>query len=165
MVPAGTILPPPIGTIATTMCRVAGSIKPTSDSDIKFEVWDAGHRLEREIPLGGGGRLRRSHQLRRHQNRTLAWLTPAAPRIQATSVARQTSRPAIRRSDRLRLAWKHLQAARSKDIIRAFYGEPVKHSYFSSCSNGGRQALMEIHAFQRTMTACWSARRRTTGRT
>jgi feruloyl esterase len=42
---------------------------------------------------------------------------------------------------------KHLQAARSKDIIRAFYGSPAKHSYFSSCSNGGRQALMEIQRF------------------
>jgi len=25
--------------IVTTACRVAGSIKPTSDSDIRFEVW------------------------------------------------------------------------------------------------------------------------------
>ena len=42
---------------------------------------------------------------------------------------------------------KHLQAVRSKDIIRAHYGQPAKHSYFSSCSNGGRQALMEIQRF------------------
>src|SRR5205085_4525886 len=42
---------------------------------------------------------------------------------------------------------KHLQAARSKDIIRAFYGRRIAHSYFSSCSNGGRQALMEIQRF------------------
>ena len=42
---------------------------------------------------------------------------------------------------------KHLQAVRSKDIIRAHYGQPAKHSYFRSCSNGGRQALMEIQRF------------------
>ena len=40
LVPAGTFDPPgatpPIDTAA---CRVAGSIKPTSDSDIQFEVW------------------------------------------------------------------------------------------------------------------------------
>src|SRR5204863_8555879 len=41
----------------------------------------------------------------------------------------------------------HLQAARSKDIITAFYGAPIQHSYFSSCSNGGRQALMEVQRF------------------
>src|SRR5438105_856065 len=38
-VPAGTVLPPPIGAIVTTMCRVAGSIKPTSDPDLKFQGW------------------------------------------------------------------------------------------------------------------------------
>src|SRR6266480_8020362 len=42
---------------------------------------------------------------------------------------------------------KHLQAARSKDIIRAFYRQSISHSYFSSCSNGGRQALMEAQRF------------------
>src|SRR5437667_369268 len=39
------------------------------------------------------------------------------------------------------------RVAGSKDIIGAFYGESIKHSYFSSCSNGGRQALMEIQRF------------------
>src|SRR2546427_1123774 len=35
VVPAATFNP----AIVTTACRVAGSIKPTSDSDIRFEVW------------------------------------------------------------------------------------------------------------------------------
>ena len=41
----------------------------------------------------------------------------------------------------------HETAERSKAIIGAFYGEAPKHSYFSSCSNGGRQALMEAQRF------------------
>src|SRR6202030_1878260 len=41
----------------------------------------------------------------------------------------------------------HETAEQSKAIIRAFYGEAPKHSYFSSCSNGGRQALMEAQRF------------------
>jgi feruloyl esterase len=32
-------------------------------------------------------------------------------------------------------------------VIQAFYGDAPKHSYFSSCSNGGRQALMEAQRF------------------
>src|ERR1041385_8801524 len=31
--------PAPVGTIPVAICRVAGKIAPTSDSDIRFEVW------------------------------------------------------------------------------------------------------------------------------
>jgi hypothetical protein len=41
----------------------------------------------------------------------------------------------------------HETAEQSKAIIRGFYGETPKHSYFSSCSNGGREALMEAQRF------------------
>lgn len=41
----------------------------------------------------------------------------------------------------------HETADKAKRIIRAFYGDGPKRSYFSSCSNGGRQALMEAQRF------------------
>src|SRR5262249_42997344 len=41
----------------------------------------------------------------------------------------------------------HETAEKSKAIIKAFYGEAPRKSYFSSCSNGGRQALMEAQRF------------------
>jgi hypothetical protein len=41
----------------------------------------------------------------------------------------------------------HETAGRSKAIIRTFYGDGPKHSYFDSCSNGGRQALMEAQRY------------------
>src|SRR4029079_5280342 len=41
----------------------------------------------------------------------------------------------------------HETAEKAKAIIRAFYGDGPRHSYFSSCSNGGRQALMEAQRF------------------
>ncbi len=37
----------------------------------------------------------------------------------------------------------HETAERSKAIIRAFYGDGPSRSYFNSCSNGGRQAIVE----------------------
>jgi len=37
----------------------------------------------------------------------------------------------------------HETAEQAKAVIRAFYGEAPKRSYFSSCSKGGRQGLME----------------------
>ena len=34
-----------------------------------------------------------------------------------------------------------------KAVVAAYYGREPKHSYFGSCSNGGRQALMEAQRF------------------
>jgi len=143
VVPAGTFNP----AIVTTACRVAGSIKPTSDSDIRFEVWmptedwngkflSAGEGgYAGSINYGGiGGALRRGYAGGSTDTGHVGGTADFAP----GHPEKVTD-----------FGWrgKHLQAARSKDIIRAFYGKSIKHSYFSSCSNGGRQALMEIQRF------------------
>ncbi|GGH09322.1 tannase/feruloyl esterase family alpha/beta hydrolase [Silvibacterium dinghuense] len=41
----------------------------------------------------------------------------------------------------------HLMTLRAKDVITAFYGQSPAHSYFASCSDGGREALMEAQRF------------------
>ena len=41
----------------------------------------------------------------------------------------------------------HETAAASKAIVEAYYGKPPVHSYFSGCSDGGREALMEAQRF------------------
>ena len=41
----------------------------------------------------------------------------------------------------------HSMTQVAKAAIRAFYGEGPQRSYFASCSNGGRQALMEAQRF------------------
>ena len=143
VVPAGTFNP----AIVTTACRVAGSIRPTSDSDIRFEVWmptegwngkflSAGEGgYAGAINYGGiGGALRRGYAGGSTDTGHVGGTADFAP----GHPEKVTD-----------FGWrgKHLQAARSKDIIRAFYGRSIKHSYFSSCSNGGRQALMEIQRF------------------
>jgi hypothetical protein len=148
VVPAGAFDPPgatpPIDTAA---CRVAGIIKPTSDSSITFEVWMPTSGWNRKfLSAGEGGwagavnyggiaeALRRGYAGGSTDTGHVggnADFAPGHPQQVAD------------------FGWrgKHLQAARSKDIIRAHYGRPANHSYFSSCSNGGRQALMEIQRF------------------
>src|SRR6266536_2872577 len=64
VVPAGTFDPPgatpPIDTAA---CRVAGSIKPTSDSNIQFEVWmPLASWNGKFLSAGEGGRFRLARQ-------------------------------------------------------------------------------------------------------
>lgn len=46
-------------------------------------------------------------------------------------------------------AWRavHLTATTTKDIAREYYGKPVSKAYWNSCSNGGRQGLIEAQRF------------------
>jgi feruloyl esterase len=142
MVPAGTVNP-----IDTTACRVAGSIRPTSDSDIRFEVWMPADNWNGKFLSAGEGGYAGSI--------SYAGIGAALRRGYAggstdTGHVGGDADFAPGHPEKVTdYGWrgKHLQAARSKEIIQAFYEEPINHSYFSSCSNGGRQALMEIQRF------------------
>jgi feruloyl esterase len=41
----------------------------------------------------------------------------------------------------------HVTAVAGKAITAAFYAKPVQHAYFEGCSNGGRQAFMEVQRY------------------
>jgi hypothetical protein len=150
IVPAGTFDPDgagPAAPIDTTACRVAGTITPTSDSVIQFEVWMPATGWNGKFLSAGEGGWAGSINY--------GGIADALRRGYAggstdTGHVGGTADFAPGHPEKVTdFGWrgKHLQAVRSKDIIRAYYGESIKHSYFSSCSNGGRQALMEIQRF------------------
>jgi feruloyl esterase len=41
----------------------------------------------------------------------------------------------------------HVTAATTKEIANRYYGKPVSHAYWNSCSNGGRQGLLEAQRY------------------
>lgn len=41
----------------------------------------------------------------------------------------------------------HMTATTAKDITRAYYARPVSRAYWNSCSNGGRQGLIEAQRY------------------
>jgi hypothetical protein len=128
-------------------CRVIGAIHPTEDSNIGFEVW---------LPFGGwNGKYLAVGELGAAGAINQPGIVEAVRRGYAASStdtghvgANQDYAPGHPEKV-IDGGWraKHLEAERSKQFIRLFYDKPAKHSYTSSCSNGGRQALMEAQRF------------------
>ncbi len=128
-------------------CRVAGVIKPSSDSDIRFEVWlPAANWNGKFHGIGNGGFA---------GSISYAGLAGALARGYATA-STDTGHSTSDASWALGHPEKivdygyraiHEMTDKAKQIVKAFYGEGPQRSYFASCSNGGRQALMEAQRY------------------
>lgn len=130
-------------------CRVSGVIRPSADSNIQFEVWmpESGWN-NKFFGVGNGG----------FAGAISFDQMGAAIRSGYATASTDTGHQAdgIDASWALRHPEKiadfgyraiHETAAKAKSIVSAFYGNGAKRSYFSSCSNGGRQALMEAQRY------------------
>jgi Tannase and feruloyl esterase len=130
-------------------CRVTAVSKPTPDSDIKIEVW---------MPAGGwNGKLRSQGNGGFAGEIDYSGLGLAVMQGYA-SAATDTGHAA----DGTKATWAldhsekivdfgyraiHEMTIVGKAASKAFYGYAPKYAYFASCSNGGRQALMEAQRF------------------
>lgn len=150
-VPAGAFTPPQGQAIPNlpAFCRVSGIIKPSSDSNIEFEVWLPVSGWNGKFQGIGNGGFAGS----------IGWGAMAAAISHGYATA---STDTGHKGDAVNAAWAldhpqkvmdfgyraiHETNVKAKAIITGFYGENVKRSYFSSCSNGGRQALMEAQRY------------------
>ena len=155
---AGDFSPPTGSKIAglPAFCRVAGSVKPTADSDIRFEVWAPSAGWNGKILMIGNGGLAGSivYGNARIQGGGLA----AALRSGYAAVSTDTGHVSDMTDD----VWApghpekvidfgyrgiHEVAVKTKAIVEILYGRPAQHAYFQGCSNGGRQALMEAQRY------------------
>ena len=143
-------------------CRVQGVIEPAKDSHIEFEVWlpasaegsgAAGSGWNGKYQGVGNGAFAGSIEYV-GEGGALASALKAGYAASSTDTGHHAdgfdARWALGHPDKVvDYGYRaiHETAEKAKIIVRAFYGEPAKHSYFSSCSNGGRQALMEAQRF------------------
>jgi feruloyl esterase len=128
-------------------CRVAATLRPTADSDIKIEVWmpASGWNSKYEAVGNGGWAGVISY----------AAMAEALRRGYATSSTDTghvggTGAFVMGHPEKLiDYAWRseHEMTVKSKAIIQAFYGSAPKRSYWNGCSTGGRQGLMEAQRF------------------
>jgi feruloyl esterase len=149
--PAGDFTPPGAKPLANIpgFCRISGGIKPSSDSDIGFEVWLPASNWNGKFQgIGNGGyagAIGFAGLASAVRNGYAAASTDTGHKDGGTSATWALNHPEKIIDFGYRAI--HETATAAKALIRAFYGEPPKRSYFSSCSNGGRQALMEAQRY------------------
>jgi feruloyl esterase len=128
-------------------CRVALTIKPSSDSDIKAEVWlpAAGWNGKYQAVGNGGwaGSITYAAMARALREGYATSSTDTGHTGGSASFALGHPEKLIDYAYRA----VHEMTVKSKAIATAFYGTDAKRSYFNGCSTGGRQALVAAQRF------------------
>lgn len=148
-VPADGPDAPPQTFETPAFCRVRGVIKPTADSDIRFEVWmpsaNWNGRFEGAGNGGFAGAINYGGLAAAVRARFAAASTDTGHEANGIEAKWALGHPEKVIDFGYRAI--HLTTVAGKAIVAAFYGSPANYFYFSSCSNGGRQALMEAQRF------------------
>lgn len=149
--PPGTFTPPYGDSIdkMPAFCRVAGVLKPSADSYIRFEVWmPAAEWNGRFLGVGNGGfagaiDYRGMANALKRAYATAATDTGHEGQAEDASWAYRHPEKVVDFGFRAL----HETTVAAKRIVEAFYGRPANRAYFDSCSDGGREALMEAQRF------------------
>jgi feruloyl esterase len=130
-------------------CRVTAEVKPAKDSDIKLEIWMPAAGWNGKYQGVGNGGFAGSISYPALAGAVKAGYATASTDTGHSAVATNAAW-ALGHPDRIvDFGYRgiHEMTLKAKAVIKAFYGGDPKRSYFSSCSNGGRQALMEAQRF------------------
>jgi Tannase and feruloyl esterase len=130
-------------------CRVTGVARPSSDSDIRFEVWMPEQGWNGRLLGSGNGGFAGSiyyGQLESYLKRGFAVAaTDAGHQAEGTDATWAYGHPEKVKD----FGWRaiHVMTEQAKQIITAYYGKAQDKAYFDACSDGGREALMEAQRF------------------
>src|SRR5690242_15083458 len=137
----------PAPQILPAHCRVAATLKPSSDSEIKMELWmpvESWNGRFQMVGNGGWAGIISFPQM------------GAALRDGYATSSTDTGHEggnglfALDHPEKIvDFGWRavHETVLKSKALISAFYGQNPKYSYWNGCSTGGRQALVEVTKF------------------
>jgi feruloyl esterase len=130
-------------------CRVAATIRPTKDSDIKIEIWMPSSSWNgRFLGVGNGG-----------WGGSIAYPALMTALKQGFAAGSTDTGHAGKSGDAsfvlghpeklIDFGYRsvHLMSVDAKAIIAKFYGKPIRYSYWNGCSTGGKQALTEAQRY------------------
>jgi Tannase and feruloyl esterase len=128
-------------------CRVAATIRPTKDSDIKIEVWmPASGWNGKLLSVGNGGWAGDINYAGLSQSLREGFATASTD----TGHASWGTKFALGHPEKLiDFGYRsiHEMTVQAKAIIAAFYGGSPRLSYWNGCSTGGYQGLSEAQRF------------------
>jgi feruloyl esterase len=163
-VPAGKFAATPAGILADgapafrpyslmpAFCHVQATLTPSSDSEIKMELWMPATGWNGRFQAQGNGGWAG----------TIALNTLAGAVIRGYAVAATDTGHAANQANGGGAAFAfhhpeklidfgyravHLMTVESKALMQAYYGKPPDKSYWVGCSTGGRQGLMEAQRY------------------
>jgi feruloyl esterase len=136
--------------VTVPFCRVAATIKPTSESHIIIEVWmpPPGAWNGKFLGTGNGGAAGRiSYPVLSAgvQRGYAATNTDMGSTGSGLDFSFAIGHPELQKDFVFRST--HLMTVIAKQIIQAYYGRPQQRSYFQGCSTGGHEAMTEAQRF------------------
>ena len=136
--------------VAVPFCRVQGVIRPSEDSDIRFEVWlpppaSWNGRYEGVGNGGFAGSIIYSGMANGLAGGYAVSGTDTGHGADGTDARWAIGHPekVVDFGERAI----HVTAAAAKAVITAYYGRAPERAYFSGCSDGGREALVEAERY------------------
>jgi feruloyl esterase len=128
-------------------CRVAATLTPSSDSDIKAEVWLPANGWNGKFQAVGNGGWAGVISYSAMADAVRAGYATAS-----TDTGHVGGRGAFALGHPEKLidfSWRseHEMTIKAKAVVQAFYGSAPKYSYWNGCSTGGRQGLKEAQKF------------------
>jgi len=130
-------------------CRVAATLTPSSDSNIKIEVWLPLEGWNGKYRAVGNGGWAGSISYESMSDALRSGYATSSTDTGHTGNGGDASFASGHPEKLIDFAYRsvHEMALKAKAIIEAFYGTPARYSYWYGCSTGGRQGLEEAQRF------------------
>jgi feruloyl esterase len=139
----------PIYSTLPAFCRVVAVSRPTADSNIKIEVWLPLAGWNGKFIGQGNGGFAGSIGYRGLAAAVLSGSASGGTDAGHTGGATDSDWALGHPEKVIDFGYRavHAMTELSKAVVQAFYSSAAQHNYFTSCSDGGREALMEAQRF------------------